>query len=140
MSAGFYKVPIAKNEPVRQYANKSVERESLLSEIKTLKKTKIDVPMIIGGKEVHTKDKIKLSPPHEHKHILGYASKGTAKHVQEAIDSALTAKENWAAMRWEHRLAIFMKAGELLRTKYWLRPCSHRARMFFKLKSMPHAS
>lgn len=118
MSAGFYNVPVAKNEPVRQYATKSAERESLLSEIKTLKNSKIDVPMIIGGKEIHTKDKIKLSPPHEHKHILGYASKGTGKHVQDAIDAALAAKENWAAMRWEHRLAIFMKAGELLRTKY----------------------
>jgi 1-pyrroline-5-carboxylate dehydrogenase len=74
--------------------------------------------MVIGGKEVTTSEKIKLTPPHEHSHILGHASKGTAQHVQDAINAALAAKEKWAAMRWEQRLAIFMKAGDLLRTKY----------------------
>lgn len=116
--SGFYKVPIAKNEPVRQYAKGSSERAALLAEVKRLKKMSIDVPMIIGGKEIHTKSKIRLAPPHEHQHTLGQASKGTAQHVQDAIDAALAARKSWAAMRWEHRLAIFMKAGELLRTKY----------------------
>jgi 1-pyrroline-5-carboxylate dehydrogenase len=74
--------------------------------------------MVIGGKEVTTSEKIKLTPPHEHSHILGHASKGTAQHVQDAINAALAAKEKWATMRWEQRLAIFMKAGDLLRTKY----------------------
>lgn len=118
MSLGRYKVPAAKNEPVRQYAKNSIERAALLAEIQRLKSEIIDVPMIINGKEVHTDDKIRLTPPHEHRHILGNASKGNAQHVKAAIDAALAAKEKWAAMRWEHRLAIFMKAGELLRTKY----------------------
>ena len=118
MSLGFYKVPIAKNEPVRSYAKNSLERTALLSEIARLKKETLDIPMIIGGKEIFTEAKIRLSPPHEHSHTLGHASKGTLKHVEEAIEAALAAKEKWAAMRWEQRLAIFMKAGDLLRTKY----------------------
>ena len=118
MSLGFYKVPIAKNEPIRSYAKNSPERTALLSEIALLKKETLDIPMIIGGKEIFTEAKIRLSPPHEHSHTLGHASKGTLKHVEEAIEAALAAKEKWAAMRWEQRLAIFMKAGDLLRTKY----------------------
>jgi 1-pyrroline-5-carboxylate dehydrogenase len=106
MSLGFYKVPIAKNEPVRSYAKNSPERSSLMAEIARLKKESIDIPMIIGGQEIFTEDKIRLSPPHEHKHTLGHASKGTAKHVELAIEAALAAKDNWAAMRWEQRLAI----------------------------------
>lgn len=113
-----YHVPKAVNEPVRSYAKGSPERTALLAEIKSLKFSEIDVPMIINGKEISTSEKIKLSPPHEHTHILGYASKGNADHVKEAIDAALAAKDKWAAMSWEHRMAIFMKAGELLRTKY----------------------
>lgn len=118
MSVGFYKVPVAKNEPVRQYAKNSPERASLMAEIKKLKSKQIEVPMIIGGRQIRTTNKIRLAPPHEHAHILGYASKGTAQHVKDAIAAALKAKSSWAAMRWEQRLAIFMKAGELLRTKY----------------------
>lgn len=118
MSLGFYKVPIAKNEPVRSYAKNSAERASLLAEVAKLKKEVVEVPMIIGGKEIYTEDKIRLSSPHEHKHTLGYASKGSSQHVEQAIEAALAAKEKWAAMRWEQRLAIFMKAGDLLRTKY----------------------
>jgi 1-pyrroline-5-carboxylate dehydrogenase len=118
MSLGFYKVPTAKNDPVRSYGKNSPERAALLAEVARLKSQTIDIPMVIGGKEVTTSEKIKLTPPHEHSHILGHASKGTAQHVQDAINAALAAKEKWAAMRWEQRLAIFMKAGDLLRTKY----------------------
>ena len=118
MSLGFYKVPTAKNDQVRSYGKNSPERAALLAEVARLKSQTIDIPMVIGGKEVTTSEKIKLTPPHEHSHILGHASKGTAQHVQDAINAALAAKEKWAAMRWEQRLAIFMKAGDLLRTKY----------------------
>ena len=118
MSLGFYKLPTAKNDPVRSYRKNSPERAALLAEVARLKSQTIDIPMVIGGKEVTTSEKIKLTPPHEHSHILGHASKGTAQHVQDAINAALAAKEKWATMRWEQRLAIFMKAGDLLRTKY----------------------
>jgi 1-pyrroline-5-carboxylate dehydrogenase len=118
MSQGIYKVPQAKNEPVRSYAKNSPERIALLKAIKELKSESIDIPMIIGGKEIRTETKIRLAPPHEHKHTLGHASKGNAQHVSDAIEAALNAKDKWAAMHWEQRMAIFMKAGELLRTKY----------------------
>ena len=118
MSQGIYKVPQAKNEPVRSYSKNSPERIALLQAIKELKSQSIDVPMIIGGKEIRTETKIRLAPPHEHKHTLGHASKGNAQHVSDAIEAALKAKDKWAAMHWEQRMAIFMKAGELLRTKY----------------------
>lgn len=118
MSVGFYNVPLAKNEPVRQYAKNSVERNSLLETIKKMKSSELSIPMVIGGKEVHTDAKIKLTPPHEHGHILGYASKGTSEHVTMAIQAALEAKSAWANMKWEHRMSIFLKAAELLRTKY----------------------
>lgn len=118
MSVGFFNVPKAKNEPVKQFAKGSVEREKLQKALAELKSKSIDVPMIIGGKEVTTTDKIKLTPPHEHSHILGYASKGDKSHVEAAIKAALEAKEKWANMSWEHRASIFLKAADLLRDKY----------------------
>jgi 1-pyrroline-5-carboxylate dehydrogenase len=118
MSVGFFNVPKAKNEPVKQFAKGSVEREKLQKALAELKSKSIDVPMIIGGKEVTTADKIKLTPPHEHTHILGYASKGDKSHVEAAIKASLDAKEKWANMSWEHRASIFLKAADLLRDKY----------------------
>lgn len=118
MSVGFFNVPKAKNEPVKQFAKGSVEREKLQKALAELKSKSIDVPMIIGGKEVTTADKIKLTPPHEHSHILGYASKGDKSHVEAAIKASLEAKEKWANMSWEHRASIFLKAADLLRDKY----------------------
>jgi 1-pyrroline-5-carboxylate dehydrogenase len=118
MSNGFYKVPTAKNEPVKQFAPHSVERAKLQDALKKMKSEVIDVPMIINGKEVYGTEKITLSPPHEHAHILGYATKGTKQHVQQAIDAALAAKSQWAAMSWEHRMSIFLKAADLLKDKY----------------------
>lgn len=118
MSVGFFNVPKAKNEPVKQFAKGSIEREKLQKALAELKSKSIDVPMIIGGKEVTTADKIKLTPPHEHAHILGYASKGDKSHVEAAIKAALDAKEKWANMSWEHRASIFLKAADLLRDKY----------------------
>jgi 1-pyrroline-5-carboxylate dehydrogenase len=118
MSVGFFNVPKAKNEPVKQFAKGSIEREKLQKALAELKSKSINVPMIIGGKEVTTADKIKLTPPHEHAHLLGYASKGDKSHVEAAIKAALDAKEKWANMSWEHRASIFLKAADLLRDKY----------------------
>jgi 1-pyrroline-5-carboxylate dehydrogenase len=118
MSVGFFNVPKAKNEPVKQFAKGSVEREKLQKALAELKSKSIEVPMIIGGKQVSTADKIKLTPPHEHAHVLGYASKGDKSHVEAAIKAAIEAKEKWANMSWEHRASIFLKAADLLREKY----------------------
>ncbi|MCB9256550.1 MAG: L-glutamate gamma-semialdehyde dehydrogenase [Chitinophagales bacterium] len=114
MSNAFFNVPKASNEPVKAYAPGSSERKSLQAKLAELKSSTVDVPMIIGGKEVFTSDKHTMHPPHELKHTLGSYSKGTADHVHQAINAALAAKPKWEAMAWEDRAAIFLKAADLL--------------------------
>ena len=118
MANAFFNVPKPVNEPVKAYAPGSPERKSIEKTIKELKGTTIDIPMFIGGKEVRTDDKHTIHPPHEIKHTLGTYSKGTAKHVQQAIDAALAAKPKWEALPWEDKAAIFLKAAELLAGPY----------------------
>ncbi|MEZ5016221.1 MAG: L-glutamate gamma-semialdehyde dehydrogenase [Flavipsychrobacter sp.] len=106
------------NEPVLSYAPGSPERAALQDAVAELKSKEVDIPMFINGKEVRTGDKKEIRPPHETKHLLGYMHAGTGEHVQQAIDAALAARKKWAATPWEHRAAIFMKAADLLATKY----------------------
>ena len=114
MSNGFYNVPTAKNEPVKDYTPKSVEREELLKEYNRMYNTKEDIPMYIGNKKVFTNDKRNLSPPHEHKHVIGNSNYGGEKEVNDAINASLEARKKWANMKWENRAAIFLKAADLL--------------------------
>ena len=114
MSNGFYNVPIAVNEPVKGYAPGSPERTELLAEYKRMYNTTIDVPMYIGNKQVFTNDKRYLTPPHEHKHVIGTSNYGGEKEVRDAIDAAMKARAKWANMSWEHRASIFLKAADLL--------------------------
>ena len=114
MSNGFYNVPIAVNEPVKGYAVGSPERIELLAEYKKMYNATVDVPMYIGDKQVFTNDKRNLSPPHDHKHVIGTSNYGGEKEVREAIDAAMKAREKWANMSWEHRASIFLKAADLL--------------------------
>src|SRR5690554_5564064 len=118
MATGFFNVPPAYNEPILSYAPGSPERIELQAALKEARLKQVDVPMYIGGKQVTTKNKKPLSPPHDHKHILGYFSEGDASHVQQAIDAAMAAKADWANMGWEHRASIFLKAAELLAGPY----------------------
>lgn len=78
----------------------------------------VDIPMYIGAEEVRTGTKKQLSPPHDHKHILGYYHEGDRSHVEQAIQAALNAKELWVNMGWEHRASIFLKAAEILAGPY----------------------
>lgn len=114
MSKGVFNVPIATNEPVMSYEPGSHEREELLNTYKAMYSSRIDVPLYIGGKEITTSTKKDITPPHDHKHVLGQYSMGTAEHVNQAIDAALNAREKWAAMPWHQRVSIFLKAAELL--------------------------
>jgi 1-pyrroline-5-carboxylate dehydrogenase len=118
MSNAIYKVPIAVNEPILNYAPGSKERDELKKAIAEMRSKVADVPMFIGGKETRTEKKAKLSPPHDHRHLLGNYSVGDASHVTMAIDAAMKAKKDWANMEWEQRLAIFLKAAELLSGPY----------------------
>ena len=118
MQYGDFYYPLPVNEPVLNYAPGSAEKKRLKEVLKELKATKIDVPMYIGNEEVRTGKTIDIHPPHEHKHLLGQFHVGEAKHVTKAINVALKAKDKWANMSWENRANIFLKAADLLATKY----------------------
>jgi 1-pyrroline-5-carboxylate dehydrogenase len=118
MPKGIYKVPVAANEPVKQYATGSPERKELQAMLKTLRSQQLDIPMYIGSKEVRSNNKMRLAPPHDHKHTLGYFHKSDKKHVEQAISAALAAKEKWASLSWEHRASIFLKAADLIAGPY----------------------
>ena len=118
MANAFFKVPEPKNEPVMGYAKGSPERAALKAQIAAYKSMVMDIPMIIGGKEIRTENKIAIHPPHELKHVLGHYYKGNAAHVKMAIEAALAAREAWENTSWEHRAAVFLKAAELLAGPY----------------------
>jgi 1-pyrroline-5-carboxylate dehydrogenase len=118
MSTGFFRVPVAENEPIVNYAPGTIERTRLKQSIQEALSTVADIPMIIDGKEVRSGNKVPVNPPHNHKHILGYYHRGDASHVQMAIKAALAAKEKWAALPWENRASVFLKAASLLAGKY----------------------
>lgn len=115
MPKGIYKVPPVANEPVKDYAPGSAERESLLATYRRmLQQEPVDVPMYIGSEEVRTGNKRPLSPPHDHQRIIGHFNYGDASHVKSAIDAALSARQAWSNLPWEHRASIFLKAADLL--------------------------
>lgn len=115
MPKAVYQVPFPSNEPVNAYAPGSSATNKLLSKYKEMyEQEPIDVPMYIGGKEIRTNDKRPMSPPHDHKKILGHFNYGEASHVHAAIDAALAAKSAWSGLPWEHRASIFLKAADLL--------------------------
>lgn len=118
MPKGIYKVPTPVNEPVKQYASGSPERKELQAMLKTMRSKQIDIPMYIGGKEVKSNNKVRIAPPHDHKHTLGYFYKSDKKHIEQAITAALAAKEKWANLSWEQRASIFLKAAELIAGPY----------------------
>lgn len=115
---GFFNVPIAKNEAVLSYAPNSPERQALKSAITQMRSKEIDIPMYIGGELIRTDKKLRLSPPYDHKHTLGYFSEGDTTHVKQAINAALSTKTLWSNMGWEHRASIFLKAADLLAGPY----------------------
>ncbi len=118
MPKGIFKLPEIKNEPVLSYAPGTAERIALKQKLAELEKGGLDIPMIIGGKEVRTNKLYDIRPPHNHRHLLGHYHQGDKTHVQMAIDAALAAKPAWEAMRWETRAAIFLKAADLIAGPY----------------------
>ncbi|CDF78201.1 delta-1-pyrroline-5-carboxylate dehydrogenase [Formosa agariphila KMM 3901] len=118
MGKGFFNTPIAINEPVRSYAPGSPERESVLAAYKELFNSNVDVPLYINGKDVKTGNTRTMSPPHDHKHVVGQYHLAEKTHVEEAISTALEARKAWSQMPWEHRAGIFLKAAELIQGPY----------------------
>ena len=118
MSKAISQVPFAINEPVRTYEPGSDEVKSLIATYKKMWKEKSAIPMIINGKEVKSEEKVNISSPQDHQHDLGYYYKGTMANVDEAINTALAAKEKWNNLGWEQRAAIFLKAADLIAGPY----------------------
>ncbi len=118
MANGFYNIPKTVNEPIKTYAPGSPERISLQNKLQELRSIEVDIPMIIGGKEVRSNNLHDIRPPHDIKHLLGKYHQGDNSHVQMAIDAALAAKPAWEAMSWESRAAIFLKAADLIAGPY----------------------
>ncbi|RYD57827.1 MAG: L-glutamate gamma-semialdehyde dehydrogenase [Sphingobacteriales bacterium] len=107
-----------KNEPVLNYAPGSAERKALQKAVADLKGQTRDIPMYINGQEVRTGKTQSIHPPHETAHTLGHFHAGDESHVKQAVSAALAARTAWSEMPWEHRAGIFLKAAELLATKY----------------------
>ncbi len=125
------------NEPVKAYVKGSPERENLLKEVKRQSELQIEIPLIIGGKEIRTGDMGTVVMPHNHKHVLATYHKAGKKEVQMAIDAAMDAHKEWSKFSWEARSAIMLKIAELLTTKY--RDLINAATMLGQSKTMHQA-
>ena len=118
MSKGIFNVPKPVNEKVKSYIKGSEERKELMKTYLEMKNSKVNIPLYIGDKEILTDNKKNICPPHDHKHSLGEFSMADKKNIEDAIDCALSAKENWSNLNWNHRVAIFLKAADLLAGPY----------------------
>ena len=114
MSNGYFKVEMPKNEPVKAYLPGSPERASLKKELERQSAQVVQVPMIIGGKEVWTERKTKAVMPHDHALVIAEAASGGEKELKDAIAAALAARKAWTEMPMEHRVSIFLKAADLI--------------------------
>jgi 1-pyrroline-5-carboxylate dehydrogenase len=113
-----YRIPYPVNEPVYSYAPGTPEREKLKAALDEIKSKQIEMPLVIDGKEVRTDSKVKITAPHDHNLVLGYSFRGGRKETQMAIDAALKAQKDWAALPGKQRAAIFLKAADLLAGPY----------------------
>src|SRR5687767_604808 len=118
MGFGTFSYPMPVNEPVYNYAAGSPEKKRLKEVLAELKKQELDIPMYIGSKEIRTNNLVPIRPPHETKHMLGKFHAGEEKHVHQAIEAALGARQTWAETTWESRAHIFLKAADLIATRY----------------------
>lgn len=118
MGKGFFNVPVAINEPVKSYAPGSSERDAVLEAYSAMWNSKIDVPLYIDGKHITTGNTKTMSAPHDHQHIVGTYHLAEKAHVDDAVSTALAAREEWANLPWEQRAGIFLKAAELIAGPY----------------------
>ncbi|WP_298512372.1 L-glutamate gamma-semialdehyde dehydrogenase [uncultured Kordia sp.] len=118
MGKGFFQVPTAINEPVKSYAPGTPERAAVTAQYEAYFNGNVDVPMYIGSDEIKTGNTNTMSPPHDHKHVVGTYHLAEKSHVTQAIESALEARKKWAQLTWEQRAAIFLKAAELIAGPY----------------------
>lgn len=118
MFNGVFRVPEPVNEPVLSYAPGTPERAELKAALQEMIDNPVDIPMMIGGKEVRNGDTVEMRCPHDTRQVLGTYHKASAEHSELAIAAANEAKREWSQMPWDARAVILLKAAELLATKY----------------------
>jgi 1-pyrroline-5-carboxylate dehydrogenase len=116
--AGVRRVPEPINEPINSYAPGTPQRAELKARLKSMAAEKIDIPLIIGGREIRTGNLHKVVMPHDHAHVLGEYHLAGPEHVQQAIAASAAARREWAAWPWEDRAAVLLRAAELLATSW----------------------
>jgi len=115
---GVRRVPQAVNEPIRSYAEGSPEKKALKERLEKMAGERVEIPVIIGGKEYRSGELARSVMPHDHQHVLADWHKASTKHVEMAIDAARQAHYEWSNWPWEDRVAVFLKAAELLATTW----------------------
>lgn len=118
MNNGYFQIKLPENEPVKGYLPGSPERAALKAELAKQLANPVTIPLIIGGKEIYTDSKTKVTCPHDHQTVLGEYSVAGEKELLMAIEAAEAARQEWENMPWEHRATIFLKAADLLTKKY----------------------
>lgn len=118
MLKGFFNIPKAVNEPVKSYLPDSPETVAVHKAYNAMWNEKIDVPLYIGSEEIRTGNTRNMTPPHDHKHVVGTYHVAEKPHIEKAIANALESRTKWANMAWEQRAAIFLKAAELIAGPY----------------------
>jgi len=109
-----YRVPIPVNEPVRSYAPGTSERQALKQKLAAMSAEKIEIPVVIGGKEIRTGDTGTQVMPHRHAHVIATWHKGGVKEVEQAVKAATEARREWGSWKFEDRVSVFLRAAELL--------------------------
>src|SRR5438309_6499470 len=133
MLTGLLRVPTPRNEPVLEYKPGSPERAELRGTLSRLAANRIEIPMLIGGKEVRSGKLAEARMPHRHAQVLATYHQAESQHVTAAIEAAMDARREWGAMPFHHRAAIFLRAADLLATKY--RPILNAATMLGQSKT-----
>ncbi|MDC0709885.1 L-glutamate gamma-semialdehyde dehydrogenase [Stigmatella sp. ncwal1] len=131
------RVPPPQNEPILSYAPGSAERAALQSTLQRLASERIEIPVLIGGKALRTGKTDEVRMPHKHSHVLATLHEADASHVEQAIQNALSVKDEWSRMPFQERAAIFLRAAELLATRY--RPILNAATMLGQSKTAHQA-
>lgn len=133
MSHGTFRVPFPQNEPVLNYAPGSKERSQLKSELELQRSKIIDIPLIIGEEKIYDREALAIVSPHDRSLQLAKVAQAKQEDVSKAIDTALAARQQWAAFPWQERAAIFLKAADLIAGKY--RPKMNAATMLGQSKT-----
>ena len=114
--AGIPRVPPPVNDPNKGYLPGSVERAELKARLAQMAGERIEIPIVIGGREIRTGKIAQAVMPHDHRHVLAEWHAAQPEHLQQAIEAAREARREWGSWPWQDRAAVFLRAAELLTT------------------------